>query len=61
MDTPINKFTIFREMLDYMAHISDVTDADMNWAGGSVRITGRTGGQEICIEVTIKYKEEKEK
>lgn len=54
------KFTIFREMLDYMAHISIVTDADMNWCGNSIRITGEIEGQVIEMEVTIKKKEENE-
>lgn len=52
------KFTIFREMLDYMAHISIVTDADMNWCGNSIKITGEIEGQVIDMEITIKKKEE---
>ena len=49
----MDKFTIFREMLDYLAHISTVTDADMNWCGNAMRITGETEDQVIEIEVTI--------
>ena len=56
----IDKFTIFREMLDYMAHICEVTDADMNWCGNSIRITGESDKQTFEIEVTIKEKEENE-
>ena len=55
----MDKFTIFREMLDYLAHISNVTDADMNWLGNAIKITGETEDQVIEIEVTITKKEEK--
>ena len=53
------KFTIFREMLDYMAHICQVTDADMNWCGNAILITGESEDHVIKIEITIKDKEEK--
>ena len=53
------KFTIFREMLDYMAHICQVTDADMNWCGNAILITGESEDHVINIEITIKDKEEK--
>lgn len=55
----MDKFTVFREMLDYMAHIANVTDADMNYYRDAMRITGQTDEQEICIEVTFSVKEEK--
>lgn len=54
----IDKFTIFREMLDYMAHISTVTDADMNYCGDRLIIEGDTEGKVIILEVAIKNKEE---
>ena len=53
----MNKYVIFREMLDYMAHIADVKDADMNYCGNSILIEGDTEEQTIIIEVTIKNKE----
>ena len=53
----MNKYVIFREMLDYVAHISDVTDADLNYCGNCIRIDGDTDEQTIIIEVTIKNKE----
>ena len=53
----MNKFVIFREMLDYLNHICDVTDADMNYCGNSIRIDGDTEDQTITIEVSIKNKE----
>ena len=55
----IDKFTIFRELLDYVAHISTVTDADMNYCGDRIIIGGETESQSIIIEVIIKNKEEK--
>ena len=56
----IGKFVIFREMLDYMAHICEVTYADMNWCGNAIMINGETDDETISIEVTIKKKEENE-
>ena len=53
------KFTIFRELLDYVAHIADVTDADMHYCGDRILITGESEEQTIIIEVCIKNKEEK--
>ena len=53
----MNKFVIFREMLDYLNHICDVTDADMNYCGDHILIDGETEEQTIRIEVTIKNKE----
>lgn len=54
------KFTVFRELLDYMAHISTVTDADMNFIDRCIRIVGENEKATITIEVTITDKEEKE-
>ena len=53
----MDKFTIFREMLDYMAHIGKVTDADMNYIPNEMKITGETESEVIEIAVTIKKKE----
>ena len=53
----MNKFVIFREMLDYLNHICDVTDADMNYCGNTIRIDGDTEDQTITIELTIRNKE----
>ena len=54
----MNKFVVFREMLDYLNHICDVTDADMNYCGNTIRIAGETEDQTITIEVNIKNKED---
>lgn len=56
----MDKFTIFREMLDYMAHISKVTDADMNYYDDTLRIIGENDDAEIEIRVTIKKTEKEE-
>ena len=53
----MDKFTIFREMLDYVAHMGKVTDADMNYIPNEMKITGETENEVIEIEVTIKKKE----
>ena len=52
------KFTIFRELLDYVAHIATVTDADMDDYCHRIVITGETEDQVITIEVSIEKKEE---
>ena len=59
----INKFAIFREMLDYMAHISDVTDADMNAyliGDEGIKITGETDDEIVTLVVTTHKKEVEE-
>ena len=53
----MKKYKIFKETLYYMESICDVTDADMNYCGNSLRIEGDTEEQTIIIEVTIKNKE----
>ena len=59
----MRKFTIFREMIDYMAHIGEVTDADMNVYGSgsnTMIIACETDDEVITFECTIKQKEAKE-
>ena len=53
----MDKFTIFREMLDYMADIGNVTDADLNYIPNEMKIAGETESEVIEIEVRIKKKE----
>lgn len=53
----MDKFTVFREMLDYAAHMGKVTDADMNYVPYMMKITVETEGEVIEIEVTINKKE----
>ena len=54
------KFTIFRELLDYLSHIAKITDADMNYYPGAFKIVGESEGQVISIDVSINKKEENE-
>lgn len=53
----MDKFTVFREMLDYAAHMGKVTDADMNYVPDMMKITAETEGEVIEIEVVINKKE----
>lgn len=55
----MDKFAIFKDMLDYLAHITAVTEADLNYYPGCMKIGGNKEGQYIEITVTIKDKEEK--
>ena len=53
----MNKFKVFKEMLTYLDHNADVTDADMNYCGDRMLIVAETEEQTISIEVCIKNKE----
>lgn len=54
----MNKFVIFREMLDYLTQICDVTDADLNYCSGNhMRIAGETEEQTITFDIYINNKE----
>ena len=55
----MDKYCVFRMMLDFMADEAEVTDADMNWLGNTIRIIGETDDKVIEIEVTIKDMEVK--
>ena len=54
----MDKYFAFRKLLDFLADYAEVTDADMNYYDGCMRIVGENEGQEITIEVKIKDKEE---
>ena len=54
----MNKFVIFRELLDYLNKMCDVTDADMNYCCDShMRIAGETEEQTITLDIYIRNKE----
>ena len=53
----MEKYFLFREMLDFMANNTEVTDADMNNYCGNLTITGVDDEHVIKIEVSIKDKE----
>ena len=55
----MNKYYVFREMLNFMANHAEVIDADMNNYCGNATITGVDDEHTIKIEVSIKGKEEK--
>lgn len=54
----MNKFYVFRKLLDFVADHAEVTDADMNNYCGDIEITGEADGQTVNIKVSIKDKEE---
>ena len=51
----LDKYFIFRKLLDFVADYSEVTDADMNNYAGNIEITGTDDdGYTINIRVEIK-------
>ena len=56
----MDKYYIFRELLNFMADHSEVVDADMNNYRGGLTITGEDDEHIITIDVAIRKKEEKE-
>ena len=55
----MNKYFLFRQLLDFMADHTEVTDADMNYYHGGLKIVGEDDEHVITIDVSIKEKEEK--
>ena len=55
----MNKFWLFRKLLDFMADHTEVVDADMDNYCGNITIIGETEDQVITITVSLKDKEEK--
>ena len=51
----MNKYFVFRKLIDFVADYCDVTDADMNNYAGKIEIRGVSNGQEIII--TTEFKE----
>lgn len=54
----MEKYFVFRELLDFMADHAEVVDANMNNYLGDMVITGEVDGQVITINVSMKNKEE---
>lgn len=52
----MDKYYVFRKMLDFVSDETDVVDADLNYFADSMRIVGETDSETITIEVTIKKK-----
>ena len=55
----INKYFVFRRLIDFAADYCDVTDADMNNYAGNIEITG-TDKYGSTITITVELKEGKE-
>lgn len=54
----MEKYWVFRQLLDFMADHSEVVDADMDNYCGDMEITGETDDKVITIKITMKDKEE---
>ena len=55
----LNKYFVFRELLNFVADHADVTDADMNNYSGEIDITGTDeDGSTIRIKVLLKEAEQ---
>ena len=52
----MNKYYVFRKLIDFVADHLDVTDADMNNYSGDIEITGidYEDGSTMTIKVTLK-------
>ena len=51
----MDKYFVFRKLLDFVAENSEVTNADMNNYCGDIEITGTADdGSTITIKVTMK-------
>lgn len=54
----LNKYFVFRKLIDFVADYCEVTDADMNNYSGDIEITGTDDdGSTIKIKVTLKEAE----
>ena len=52
----MNKYFVFRKLIDFVADYCDVTDADMNNYAGNIEITGtdEEDGSTITIKVELR-------
>ncbi len=53
----MDKYWVFRQLLDFVADNASVVDADLNNYAGDIEITGEVEGQTITIKVSIKEEE----
>jgi hypothetical protein len=56
----MDKFWLFRELLDFVADRADVIEADMSNYCGDIEIAGDDGEKTIKIVVSIKDKNKEE-
>ena len=54
----MDKYFVFRKMLDFLSEYAQVTDADMNFCGNRVIVEGENDGNVITIEVVFRKKDE---
>lgn len=54
----MDKYFVFRKMMDFVADHAEVVDADMNWCGDAINIVGQNDEQVIEITVAIRKKED---
>lgn len=52
----MNKYFVFRKLIDFVADCCEVTDADMNNYAGAIEITG-TDKDGSTITITVELKE----
>lgn len=53
----LNKYYVFRRLIDFVADNSEVTNANMNNYAGNIEITGRDA-EGSTITITVELKEE---
>lgn len=54
----MDKYFVFRKLMDFLADYAEITDADMNYCGDTVKVEGENDGEVITIEVVIRKKGE---
>ena len=52
----LNKYFVFRKLIDFVADYCEVTDADMNNYSGDIEITG-TDDDGSSIKITVRLTE----
>lgn len=50
----MDKYNIFRKLLDFISDYAKVVDADMNYYAGCMRIVGSQSRETITLEISIK-------
>lgn len=53
----MNKYFVFRKLIDFVADYCDVTDADMNNYAGNIEITGTDEGDGSTITIKVELRE----
>ena len=56
----MEKYFVFRKILDFVADYAEVVDADMDHYDGSLMVKGVCDGEVIEIRVTINKKEDEQ-